>query len=1155
MKNITWRDPIPTICKLAVCSVCLAVAMLAGAPLNAAEPGPDAVDSNAAQTQTPRSESIRSEAIRPDTPRSETAGLQPTGPVLPPAAKQKIDFVRDIRPILTDHCIDCHGPDLQEGQLRLDARAVVRQGGRSGKLFDTGKSQASLLVRRLVKEAGAQRMPLDGDPLSDAQVGLIRAWIDQGAPWPEGVGANATSVGPHWSYVKPQRPELPDVQQRDWPRGAIDHFILARLESAGMAPSPPVDKARLLRRVYLDLVGLPPSPEEVDAFLADDSADAYERVVDALLASPHYGERWARSWLDAARYADSHGYQRDGHRSMWAYRDWVIAAMNRDMPFDQFTIEQIAGDLLPEATLEQKIATGFQRCTTVNVEAGVDQEENRVNQVIDRVNVTGTVWLGTTIECSQCHDHKYDPFDQRDYYRLFAYFNNTTVETALRGGNDTASLDFTGPRMELPLEGETQARKQRLQDQRGKLQRRLDQRAKQLRRQWEESSKALIEELQQRSDRWQALEVAAFHSQGGASHEVLPDRSVLVGGALPDKDLYTIVLQSDLQGITALKLEALTDDALPDQGPGRHEAPKPNFVLHEVEVHAAPSQAPQLAAVDTVSDGNGDVEPARGGDPGNGNNDGDNTDSGNSANGGNDREVTGKITDEARDNNAGPRVPLLRATADFSQDKWAAPGAIDGDPKTGWAINPRFGKPHHLILYAKEPFGFEGGTRLTIRLSQQYGGGRTIGRLRLSATTAASETIELPPELAAALTLPAEQRSDKQRAALQSYFLALDPQWSTMQERIAQLDKKLDAIESPTTLVMSEMDQPRETRIFQRGDFLTLGEPVEPGTPRTLHALHPDAPPNRLGLARWLVDAENPLVARVTVNRWWSEFFGHGLVDTLEDFGTQGDRPTHPRLLDHLAVEFMEHGWSRKHIHKRIVMSATYRQDARVSEALFEADPYNRLHARGPRFRLDAETIRDNALTVSGLLSRKQGGPPVYPPQPAGLWRVTGKVDNTYRTSEGEDRYRRGIYTVWRRSSPYPSFVNFDAPDRAACVVQRSRTNTPLQALTLLNDPVYVEMALALAERIHTGQPELTDEQRVEYGFRLVLVRRPLPEEMESLVAIYRGQLERFQQDPASAKRLLENMPGIETDNQAQRAGWFYVASILLNLDEAITKG
>jgi hypothetical protein len=838
---------------------------------------------------------------------------------LPPASKKKIDFARDVAPIFAAHCNDCHGPDAQEGRLRLDAKQIVLKGGLSGAAVRPGNSAASLLVRRLAGLGDEERMPLDADPLSDEQFGLIRAWIDQGAVWPDGVGVDVESLETHWAYRTPVRSKPPVVKQTVWIRNPIDAFVLARLETEKLVPSPPASKARLLRRVSLDLIGIPPSVEQIDDFLSDKRPDAYQRVVNRLLASPRYGERWARPWLDLARYADSNGYQADQYREVWPYRDWVIDAMNNDLPFDRFTIEQIAGDLLPGATLSQKIATGFHRQTTCNVEAGVDPEENRVNQVIDRVNTTGTVWLGTSIECSQCHNHKYDPFTQRDYYRLFAFFNSTPLEVKHTAAT---TYDFYGPKLSLPL---TKAQQQRL---------------------------------------------------------------------------------------ARLKQE--------------------------------------LAAVN--------------------------------------RELK-------------PRLAEL------------------AEQQAAWE------------------------TELTSRLTAKKAAG------------AGEDKVKLPAVIVAILKTPTKKRKAKQKLQLRIEFLKRHPDVKKLNDRAAGLRKQIVAVKPTTSLVMVEQQQPRATHIFQRGNFLNPLGKVQPGTPASLHKIPADMPPNRLGLARWLVDRENPLVARVTVNRWWAEIFGRGIVRTEEDFGTQGDLPTHPKLLDWLAVEFMESGWSMKRIHEIIVNSSTYRQSSRVTPQLLQRDPENRLLARGPRFRLPAEMIRDNALAVSGLLSTKAGGPPVFPPQPPGVWRHVGRNAPKYIAATNEDRYRRGIYTIWRRSAPYASFVNFDAPDRAACVVKRPSTNTPLQSLTLLNDEAYVEMAMALAKQMVANDELTSDRDRVVYGFRRCFARHPTDFEADHLFGVYQRELERFAKDPKAAAALAGKTKLPESVSVAELAAWFHVAQILMNLDEMITKG
>ena len=990
------------------------------------------------------------------------------------ASAAEVDFPRDIQPILSRRCAKCH-VEKREGGLRLASRQEALVPADSGEVvIRPGDSAASELVRRITATDDT-RMPPEGERLSAEEVALIQRWIEEGAKWPE-----MTAAKKHWSYVPPDRAPLPAVSRPVWPQTLADAWILARLDREHLPPSPPAPRSLLLRRLSLDLRGLPPSPEEVAAFLADESPDTVERQADRFLAAPAFGERWARHWLDLARYADSNGFQRDGFRDLWAFRDWVVQAMNADMPFDQFTIEQLAGDLLPEATREQKIATGFHRCTTVNVEAGTDQEENRVNQVVDRVNTTGAVWLGTTLECAQCHNHKYDPVTQQEYYQLFAYFNNTPIETAFRGKNATAAIDFTGPMMELPseeLERKRQEARQRLAD----LEAKIAGRQKNLPpadAKWEAELLARAE----RAGSWEPLIPTSFASSGKATGAILDDHSILTSGPVPAKDTYTVTLKVDQPKITGLKLETLTDPSLPGNGPGRGDAKRPNFVLHKFS-----------AAVETN------------GEP-------------------------------------GPEVKFKSAAADFSQRRYDVAGAIDNDPKTGWGINPQFGQPHEAIFLTNEPIRGGDGTLLTVKLEQNQGAGRTIGRLRLSAFTGDPADV-VPPDVVAILKetvavpekgkTPPRNRTAQEQKRLAEYRQSLDPELKQLQKEKDAAVQALSDLIPPQTLVMQELPEPRKTHIFRRGDFLQPLAEVQPQVPAFLHAtVH--GPPNRLTLAQWLVDRQNPLVARVTVNRWWAELFGRGIVATSEDFGIQGEPPTHPELLDWLAVELMDGGWSMKTLLRRIVGSATYRQSSSVTPELLARDDQNRLYARGPRVRLDAEAIRDNALAIAGLLSHKQGGPPVKPPQPPGVWTVTGLVDNKYEVSPGEDAYRRGIYVVWRRSAPYPSFTNFDASIRAACVVKRSRSNTPLAALTLLNDPVYVEAAAALARRIVSEAPSLSDEGRIRYGFLLAVCREPTAAELKAVASLL----------AQSRKRHADN----------EQAVWQEFSTVLLNLDETINK-
>jgi hypothetical protein len=800
-------------------------------------------------------------------------------PAVAPAAETnpgagRIDFNRDIRPILSDHCYTCHGPDAtkRKARLRLDVRegvvGVLRSGGVA---VVPGKRSESELWNRITTEDKADRMPppRTGKELTCAQVELLGKWIDQGARWDA-----------HWAYVPPKRPRLPAVADCGWPRNAIDFFVLARLEREGLRPSVEADRATLLRRATFDLTGLPPTPAEIDAFVNDPGPQAYEKVVDRLLASSHYGERMAQHWLDLARYADTNGYRLDNHRDMWVWRDWVIRAFNKNQPFDQFTVEQLAGDLLPRPTLEQRIATGFHRNTMVNFGNGSDPKEYLHKAVTDRAATTASVWLGTTLACAQCHDHKYDPFTQKDYYRLYAFFNN-----------------------------------------------------------------------------------------------------------VPEKGLD-----------------------------GERANPVPTLLV------PSPAQARQLGEI---------------------------------------RKERARVERQIREGRA----------------------SLSG-------------------LWGRLP--------------------ACLGVGRLEA---------YPTDL--------------------------------LQRQAERLKKAEEALvrQIPCTMVMEEIAQPRVTHVLLRGDYLNEGEVVTPGVPASLPALPQRAPANRLGLARWLTDLRHPLTSRVAVNRAWQTFFGTGIVKTADDFGAQGEPPSHPELLDWLAVEFVARGWDVKALHRLIVTSATYRQASHLSRELHEKDPENRLLARGPRFRLEAETIRDNALAVSGLLDRRVGGPSVRPYQPPGLWEqvaVGGDYSSqTYVPSKGKDLYRRGMYTYWKRSMPHPALVTFDAPNRESCIVTRPRTNTPLQALVLLNDPTFMEASRALAQRVLREQKGTNRDGRLRYAFRLCTGRLPEPAEQNVLRRVLDLQSNNYRRDRQAARDLVRvgESPRPAGLDAAELAAWTAVANLLLNLDETITRG
>jgi hypothetical protein len=949
--------------------------------------------------------------------------------------------------VLNRACMECHGPARQDGGLRLDSQAAIKAGGDSGDAIDFEAVDKSELLRRVALPKGHDEvMPKRGDVLSSADQKLLREWIAAGAPWQE-----SEKDRKHWSYIAPRKAHRDNAATN-----VIDYFVAKRLETDGMSLSPVANPQVLARRLYLDTIGLPPTPAEADAFAVSASENmqaAVEELVDRLLDLPQYGEKWATPWLDAARYADSHGFQRDDLHELWAYRDWVIQSLNADMPFDQFTIEQLAGDLLPNPTQSQLIATGFNRCAPCNVEAGTDPDENRYNQVVDRVNTLGYVWLGTTLECAQCHDHKYDPFTMRDYYGLFAFFNQTELEADRANPKVPGSIKFIGPYMNLNSEeDETKIRQ---------LNSRIEALHKKIKNLPKSSGDVdTTANTDKLSEKNRILKPLEFISSEGASHETLEDRSILLAGDPPETDTYTVTFAIEPTGIVGLLLETLTDPSLPGMGPGRGDAKRPNFVLNSFEVFRDSSDAGTQSA------------------------------------------------------ELGASLALTDARADFSQKGFDVANAIDHDPKSAWAINPQFGQPHWAAFRFEDTKQLQGAKSLTIRLTQNLGAARTIGRFRISALYG-SYTESLPGKSTES------------------------PEEIDLKKQIAALEKQRNTISIPKTLVMREKTEPRVTTMFMRGDFRAVGDTVTPSTPASLHPLRDGDSPNRLTLAKWLVSPENPLVGRVVVNRIWGEVFGTGLVSTPEDFGLKGELPSHPELLDALAVDFVKQGWSQKKLLRAILTSRTYRQSSKVTREAYAVDPMNRLLARGPRFRLTAEGVRDNALAIAGSLYIKQFGPPIKPPQPDGLWTKVGGEKYDYSVSPGTESLRRGVYVVLKRMSPYPSFINFDATPRLACRVKRNRSNTPLQALNLLNDPVYVDAAKRFVSRVNQDRKGESIALQLEYAFRLAVARKPSAKELDSLFNLFQEELRAHDSAMPSA---------------AEEAAWFAVTSTLLNLDETITK-
>ena len=1006
-----------------------------------------------------------------------------SGPGPSPSADQDVDFARDIRPILDANCNQCHGADQSMNGLRLDTREAALMGGQSGPAILPGDGSSSLLYRKIVGDAPGSPMPLTGTLPRD-QVEMIRTWLDQGAPWTGAIDGTGATSEKHWAYLKPVRPALPKVKNLAWVRNSIDRFILERLEQEGLEPSPEASRETLIRRVTLDLIGLPPTPEEVDAFVEERNPLAYERLVDRLLSSPRYGERWARPWLDLARYADTNGYIHDRRRNMWLYRDWVIKAISSDMPFDQFTIEQIAGDLLTDATPAQKIATGFHRNTMINTEGGTDPEEYRVAAILDRVETTGTVWLGSTIACAQCHDHKYDPITQEEYFRMYAFFNNTMEENNPKTKIRPHSASITLPPADYlsshrsDIEGEIVELKAALKRSTPELE--AAQTA------WEaKTSREMIS--------WSDLDPVSYFSLGGAELTHQEDGSLLASGPNPGRETYVVVTDTQVEGITAIRLETLTDPSFPHGGSSRSSDGE--FILTEFEVVAEPLAGSGFSSPMVFTDSAAEIDP-----------------------------VT---------------MGIRRAH--------------DGDPTTGWSNSGTSHKnrvERQAIFLPESPVGFSGGTRFTIRLRHEGDKpGKTIGRFRFSVTRDAdpARNVKLPARVERVLAVPVNRRSESQLKALNDYFREIAPILKPKKQRLSELLAFWKQLTSPNSLVMKELEKPRTTHLFVKGSFLNLGKEVQPGVPSVLHPLpESDTPPNRLNLARWLVSPENPLVGRVTMNRLWADHFGRALVKSPENLGTQGERPTHPELLDWLATEFVDQNWSMKAMHRLMVTSATYRQDSRMGEALREKDPSNELYARGPRFRMDAEMIRDSALSTAGLLSLRPYGPSVFPPQPEGLWDNLYVAD-TWITGRGDDRYRRGLYTFLKRIRPYPFYANFDAPSRESTCVARTRSNTPLQALNLMNDQTFLEAARGLAHRMisETG-PGTTD--RISHGFRLCVGRRPSPAELQDLNTLYRNLMENLSGSaPDAAKAREKAEPGDLTV-------WTSVAQVLLNLDETISR-
>jgi hypothetical protein len=1021
---------------------------------------------------------------------------------LVPAAQAKIEFNRDVRPILSDTCFHCHGPDLAErkGKLRLDIREEALKPAKSGSLaIVPGKPEESELITRVFTTDDDDLMPPTKlhKPLSKAQQETLRQWIAEGAEY-QG----------HWAFIAPTTPPVPKLED---PAHAarvvnpIDAFVLAKLEKEKLQPSPGADKATLIRRVTLDLTGLPPTVAEVDAFLKDIEPQAYERVVDRLLKSEQYGEQMARQWLDFARYADSHGFQTDSSRQMWPWRDWVIRAFNSNLPFDQFTVQQIAGDLLPNPTRDQLVATGFNRNHRLNGEGGIIDEEWRIENNIDRVETTGSTWLALTFNCCRCHDHKFDPITQKDFYSMFAFFNNVpergTIQGASNrsGGNAPPIVDVPTPEQEIRL-AQLKATVTATSDQVAVAAKSLPQ----LVAQWEAKA---MEESTAAASMWHPLEPETVQSQGGANLTRQPDGSYLASGTNPAKDVYVISLKTGDAPVTGFLLECFPDVSLPNQSLGR--APNGNFVLGGFDVDVTSAET--------------------GGNP--------------------------------------VQAKLVKAVADFSQKDWDIGQLAMAKKKRqlgkGWAVEGHKKKePRRAMFVIDQPIA--AGAKVTITLSHNALNSHNIGRFRISASTLPATALNVggTSEMASVklvLETPAAKRIPEQKATLEKYVRTsvdhplrqADRALAAAQKELAEFEKQL-----PNVMVMQEMPQPRDAFVLERGEYDKPRAKVGMATPGFLPPLPAGAPLNRLGLARWIVDPSNPLTSRVWVNRSWEKFFGYGLCKTTEDLGSQSEWPSNPELLDWLATEFMRLKWDMKAMQKVMVMSSTYRQSSKQTRELIEKDPDNRLLARGPRFRLGGEVIRDQALAVAGLLVPRVGGPSVKPYMPEGVWDETSKYGDLrgYKEDTGDGLYRRSLYTIWKRTAAPPSMLLFDAPSREICSVKRSRTNTPLQALALLNEVTFVEASRGLATQMM--KQGTTPEERIRYGYERATAREIDAPALQTLLKGWRDRLAYFKAHPEDAAGLLSqgaSKPDAALD-AAELAAYTTTATVLLNLDRVVTR-
>ena len=1180
------------------------------------------------------------------------------------AAKSTIDFTKDIRPILSDNCFTCHGPDekARKAKLRLDTKEDAFKEARSGGYaIMPGKPEQSSLIERITTTDEEEIMPppKTGRKLTAAQKDLLKRWIAEGAQWQV-----------HWAFEPAKKPELPKVNDRRFSKNPIDTFVAAKLKESKLKPAPRADKVTEIRRASLDLIGLPPTPQEVDAFLADKDPKAYEKVVDRLLASPKYGEHQARYWMDAARYADSHGYHIDSERSMWKWRDWVVDAFNKNMPYDQFTTEQLAGDLLPNPTTEQKVASGYIRANMSTGEGGAIDEEYQVKYTFDRLETTGTIWMGLTLTCARCHTHKYDPITHKEYYSLYSFFNN--IDESIMDGNKPNPDPF------IKLPSQEQAKRQ------GELKEMIKSAQAKIDAPSEELDKAQIAWQTKWQEKlntgWTVFTPDKLESSKGATLAVQENQAILVSGENSATDIHELTIKPVAGTLAALKLEVMPHDSLPNKGLGR--ADDGRFRLGEIEVEIVTPEAEKKEEEEPKAD---------------------------------DAKENADEKKDKKKENKPKKLKFGLAAADLEETNYEIAKAIDGKPETGWGVAAgAIKEPHTALFTLSEPVKILEGQELRVRLKFEASQSkRAIGHYRLSGAqsedlirllnppktdpwqllgpfkstnllvglntkfgpetnldlkanymgvreeikwkakadfedgkrnllvnelhgvhgayyfyrtitvpddreaqftiradgvfrltvngkqvaerTAPSskvetvsvnlkkgknklllkqvtevgaayltfnkdlgETEKISSEVAVILASVPKLNGDQAKKVRNFYRRNYSEEYKKIFEDLDQWQVEDETIEKaiPTTLVAKERDKPRETMILIRGEYDKKGDKVGPGVPAILPPFPKDAPTNRLGLAKWLLDPQHPLTARVTVNRIWQQYFGVGLVKTTEDFGVQSEAPSHPQLLDWLATEFVGSGWDLKNLHKLIVTSETYRQTSKTSPKLIERDPENRLLARGPRHRLDGETIRDMGLVVSGLLVDKIGGRSVKPYEPPGLWEaVSFNNSQKYVQDKGDAQYRRSLYTHWKRQSPPANMLIFDAPTREYCVVRRPKTNTPLQALALLNDPQFVEMSKAFGWRI-VAEGGSTIASRISYAFRWATGRKPARDEVKIIENVLKAQLAEYQKDQEAAAKLLkvgEFRPATQA-SEAELAAWTTVASMLLNLDETITK-